>query len=63
MEKGKIKKLADKYFEYERRLIKELRKLKNAGKDCDCEEPERIEMGAYMNPGPFCLNCGGSIAP
>ena len=59
-----IKELADEYIETEKKLLKELHQLKNAGSECDCESPNEIKVvheGEFDEVSVYCLECGGYV--
>jgi predicted acetyltransferase len=65
--KSKAQKLADKYIMAERRLQSHLLSLKNGLEDCNCKNPQSIEIVCSDDYNPmvvkYCLKCGGILTP
>lgn len=56
-----IERLADEYFTIEEKILSEIKKLPNYGKECDCDETNRFCIVDDDSISCYCLNCGGEI--
>lgn len=64
--KTETEKLADNYIKAQDKLMGALAELpngKDGGTECDCEEPNGIDIPEEMQSIRYCLNCGGFITP
>lgn len=58
---NEVEKMANQYFAIEEKILKELEKLPNNEKECDCDESNRFCIVDDDEIVCKCLRCGGDI--
>jgi len=60
-----ISNLVKEYNKVEKKIGRELEKLKNYGEKCECEDENSIDLifgGDWNEIHTYCLECGGYIS-